>query len=155
MPNHSEAEEHLRVIRSLMEKATIYRAISAPVALAGGVASTLFGGWLYFHWRPLPRGIEEAQFAKLFIAGWLVVLSITVVTNSLFIWKAARARHEPFISSAMRKALWALLPPILCGAFFTFAVVLAKQDEWLWSLPPIWMLCHGLGLLATACGTDK
>ena len=39
MPTRSEAEEHLRVIRSLMEKATIYRAISAPTALLGGVLS--------------------------------------------------------------------------------------------------------------------
>ena len=30
------AEEHLRVIRSLMERATVYRAISAPTALVGG-----------------------------------------------------------------------------------------------------------------------
>ena len=150
MPNRTEAEEHLRVIRSLMEKATIYRAISAPVALVGGLVSIVFGGWLYFHWRPLPRGIEEEQFARLFTSGWLVVLVITMSANSIFIWKAAKARHEPFISSAMRKALWALLPPILCGAFFTFALILTKQDGWLWSLPPIWMVCYGLGLLATA-----
>ncbi len=39
MATHSEAEEHLRVIRSLMERGTIYRAISAPVALAGGLCS--------------------------------------------------------------------------------------------------------------------
>ena len=33
------AEEHLRAIRLLMERATIYRAISAPTALVGGLLS--------------------------------------------------------------------------------------------------------------------
>ena len=37
MNERTRAEEHLRVIRSLMERATIYRAISAPTALVGGL----------------------------------------------------------------------------------------------------------------------
>ena len=37
MDERQRAEEHLRVIRTLMERATIYRAISAPTALAGGL----------------------------------------------------------------------------------------------------------------------
>jgi len=39
MIDRTEAEDHLRVIRSLMEKATIYRALSAPAALIGGLLS--------------------------------------------------------------------------------------------------------------------
>jgi hypothetical protein len=35
MSERSAAEEHLRVIRSLMERTTIDRAISAPTALVG------------------------------------------------------------------------------------------------------------------------
>ena len=37
----SKAEEDLRVIRSLMERATVYRAISAPAALVAGLLSIL------------------------------------------------------------------------------------------------------------------
>jgi hypothetical protein len=66
----TEAEEHLRVIRSLMEKATIYRAISAPTAFVGGLASLLFGGSLFFRWRPLPSGHEEHLFEWAFVGGW-------------------------------------------------------------------------------------
>ena len=36
------ARQQLRVIRSLMERATIYRSLSAPTALVGGLLS--FGG---------------------------------------------------------------------------------------------------------------
>src|SRR5438270_10750829 len=108
MPTRSDAEEHLRIIRSLMERATIYRAISAPTALVGGLCSVLFGAWLYFRWRPLPAGREEAEFGRIFVAGWLGVLAVTALANALFIRNSARRRNEPFLSSGMRKALWAL-----------------------------------------------
>ena len=37
MDQRAKAEHDLRVIRSLMERATVYRAISAPTALLGGL----------------------------------------------------------------------------------------------------------------------
>jgi len=150
MPTSTEAEEHLRVIRSLMEKATIYRAISAPTALIGGVASTLFGAWLYFHRRPLPIGGEEQEFSRLFLMGWVAVLAVTAVANFWLIWRAAGRRGERFISPAMRKALWALLPPMLCGAFFTVLMARSTNSPSISSLPQYWMVFYGLGLLATA-----
>ena len=39
MNEQSRAEEDLRVIRTLMERAATYRAISAPTALVGGILS--------------------------------------------------------------------------------------------------------------------
>ena len=150
MPTRSEAEEHLRIIRSLMEKATIYRAISAPTALVGGLCSVLFGLWLHFRWRPLPRGTEESEFPRIFIIGWVGILVVTAFANAAFIRNAARRRNEPFISPAMRKALWALLPAMLCGGFFGAAFTFIGSDSVRWFLPQVWMLCYGLGLLATA-----
>ena len=149
MPTRSEAEEHLRTIRSLMERATIYRAISAPAALVGGVSSVLFGTWLYFHWRPLPAGREEAEFGRLFVAGWLGVLVVTALANTLFIRSVARRRSEPFVSPRMRKALWSLFPAMLCGGFFTVALTLVGSETARWLLPQVWMILYGLGLLAT------
>ena len=147
MPTSTEAEENLRVIRSLMEKATIYRAISAPTALVGGIASTLFGGWLYFQSRSLPADLAGTAFGTCFVVGWLAVLAITMIANFGLIWRAAVKRQERFISPAMRKALWALLPPMLCGGCFT-AVLTVEPAHWL--LPQFWMIFYGLGLLATA-----
>ena len=149
MPTRSEAEEHLRVIRSLMEKATIYRAISAPTALVGGLCSVMFGAWLHFRWRTPPAELEM-EFGRIFIIGWLGVLAITAVTNAILIRNAARRRNEPFVSPAMRKALWALFPAMLCGGFFTLGFLFAGSHPGRWLLPQVWMLCYGLGLLATA-----
>ena len=150
MPTRFEAEEHLRVIRSLMEKATIYRAISAPTALVGGLCSVVFGFCLYFRWRPLPGGKESDEFERLFLFGWLAVLAVTVCANGILIWLAARKRNDPFISPAMRKALWALIPPLLCGGFFTVLLGILEAPGARWCLPGFWMVFYGLGLLATS-----
>jgi hypothetical protein len=37
MNDRARAEEDLRVIRTFMERATTYRAISAPTAMVGGI----------------------------------------------------------------------------------------------------------------------
>ena len=39
MSDQDPASEHLRIIRQLMERATVYRSIAAPVALVGGVVA--------------------------------------------------------------------------------------------------------------------
>lgn len=144
--NRTEAEEHLRVIRSLMEKATIYRAISAPTALVGGLASVLFGLTLFFRWRPLPLGREEAEFEQLFILGWGAVLAITGLANTFLLWRDAKRRGDRFVSGGMKHALLAMLPAMFCGAGLT---IFALEARYTYALPPTWMLCYGVALLAT------
>ena len=143
MPTRSDAEEHLRIIRSLMEKATIYRAISAPTALVGGLASIIAACALS---AALPPGAEFVpRHRSVFLAGWLAVLAITAAANTWFLWRDARRRGEVFLSAGMRAAVRAFSPSYLAAAFFT--ALLAKPSPEF--LPPLWMLFYGLGLLAT------
>jgi hypothetical protein len=135
--DRSEAEEHLRVIRALMEKATIYRTISAPTALVGGLCAVAAGAWLHT-WD------KSGAKVKWFFGVWFTVLFITALANTVFIWNDARRRREPFISAGMRKALFALLPAFLTAAVLTGALWMPPV------MPGVWMLCYGLGLLATA-----
>jgi hypothetical protein len=144
MPTRTEAEEHLRIIRSLMEKATIYRAISAPTALVGGIFACV-GAPVLFRTNPTPLA-SEVDFAIPFLCIWGAVLLLTVLANSFFLWRGSKLRSEPFLSSGMRLALVAMLPGMLCGLFFS--AVLACWPNTFW-LPPIWMLCYALALLAT------
>ena len=143
MPTRSDAEEHLRIIRSLMEKATIYRAISAPTALAGGIFGSLAAAVLH---GLVPPGRSEEEFDGRFFFGWSLVLVLTVLANTFLLWRGSRLRGEPFLSSGMRLALIAMLPGMLCGAFFTFLFGLGVA---VFCLPPIWMLFYGVALLAT------
>jgi hypothetical protein len=137
MSMRTEAEEHLRVIRSLMERATIYRAISAPAALIAGVLACVAG--FVFTGRLFPRTSLDLEFQL----KWLAVLLIASVVNFTFLARDARRRGDPFISPSMRLALRAMLPSLLCGAVFAFvfpgnAVV------------PFWLISYGLALLSTA-----
>jgi hypothetical protein len=136
----SKAEEDLRVIRSLMERATVYRAISAPAALVAGLLSIFAAGAIYR--RPV--------HGRVFAAVWLIVLALAVVTNAFFIWREARNDGRPFISSGMKLALRAITPNLLIAAavtvwFFTTGYKGAAEQE----LVAVWIAFYGLALLST------
>jgi len=144
--NRIEAEENLRVIRSLMEKATIYRAISAPTALVGGLASVIAGGIILVQ-RQMAFARGGAAFSeRWFLMGWGTVLLLTALANTWFLWRDARRRGERFVSSGMRHALLAMVPALGCGAGLSLFFTRYGSG---FALPPTWMLCYALALLAT------
>jgi hypothetical protein len=151
MPNRSEAEEHLRIIRSLMEKATIYRAISAPTALVGGLLALIAAGIL---WRLTPAQDGEPEnwpdMRLYFLMPWLLVLALTGAANMCFLWRDARLRGDPFISPGMKAALTALAPSFLVAGYCTFFLVGCFSSGAVLGLPTIWMVLYGVGLLATS-----
>lgn len=144
MNPQADALEHLRVIRSLMEKAHIYRAISAPAALAGGALSLALAAWQGARAFRDPGAAEPAWFA----AQWLAVLLVTSVLNTALLCREARRRGQPFVSEGMRAALRALCPPLLVGGVLGLGLMLCLHSLTLGAL--VWALCHGLALLATA-----
>ena len=150
MPTRSDAEEHLRIIRSLMEKATIYRAISAEAAAVGGVlavvASFGFGNWWRTSVFDMGRTIQGIVSIP-FIFLWLAVLVVTASANFFFLWSNARKRGDAFISSGMRMALVALLPSYTVAALLTWLFINGPVPA---LVVPVWIVCHGLALLATA-----
>ena len=142
MSTSAAAEEHLRVIRSLMEKATVYRAISAPTALVGGCAG--ISASAVFHFRS--QGVRDNAESEnhFFLICWLSALALAAVANIYFLRADAQRRGEKFASSGMRAALRALWPSYLVAA--TLTLVLSAVPG---ILPIPWILLYGLGLLAT------
>ena len=153
MPNRSDAEEHLRIIRSLMEKATIYRAISAPTALVGGILSLAAAVVQCVVFPPTTNGGELSRLSPWFSGIWFGVLVATLGANTYFLWRGALDRQAPFLSSGMRLALRATLPGLLCAVFFSAIFgadsTLQAEGYGVFYLPPLWMLFYGVGLLAT------
>lgn len=137
MQTATEAEEHLRVIRSLMEKATIYRAVSAPTALAGGVAAVIVAS------SPVQSFFDHRSPVTSFHCRWLLALFVTVVINGLLILREARRRGDPVISPGMKTAFRALLPPMLCGGVFFGLFSPTYVADFL-------AIFYGLSLLATS-----
>jgi hypothetical protein len=139
MTESDYAREQLRVIRSLMERATVYRSISAPTALVGGLLS--LGGFItaYYakHHRHVPLSSSE------FLLVWLVILALTCLTNALFLSRDALRRKEPFFSSGMKCALLSVAPAFLAAGLLTFIIKSPIH------LAIIWITLYGIGLLGT------
>jgi hypothetical protein len=134
-----DAGEQLRVIRFLMERATIYRSISAPTALIGGLLS--LGGFATAYYAKHVR--HQVLSPAHFLVVWLVVLALTGLSNLLFLWRGAAQRREPFFSAGMKCALTSVAPAFLTAGVLTFLI--HRPIE----LCMIWIVLYGLGLLAT------
>ena len=141
MSESAAAAEHLKMIRGMMERATIYRAISAPAAIFGGVLAILAGG--YFIWcehRNAPATATEYFWI------WVGVLLLVYVFNTLLLWRRAKAEREPFFSSGMRHVCLVFGPAMLAGGLISHEVVTKHSDFELCSL--VWILCYAAALLA-------
>ena len=150
MNDNSTAEQNLGAIRWLIERAEIYRAVSARTALIGGVLSILTAGAIYLNdevtriWdRPVrPR---ELAFA------WLGVLFLTIIASVLFLWRAARNSGGVVNSRRMRLALrtiapYLVIPAAFTGWFLTTGYLGAAEQD----LVVVWIAFYGLMLLSTA-----
>jgi len=150
MRDRDSAEENLRVIRSLMERVTVYRAISAPSALVAGLLSTAAAGAVYYNNEVnlvLGRTVRPREFAII----WIVVLILAGLANAFFLQREARATNRPFLSSGMTLALRAIIPHLLIPAAFTLwffetGYLGARELE----LVTVWVAFYGLSLLSTA-----
>ena len=145
----SKAEEDLRVIRSLMERATVYRAISAPAALVAGFLSIFAAAAIYLN-DQIRLSINRAAQGRVFAAIWLTVLVIAVAANAFFIWREAKNDGRPFISSGMKLSLRAIAPNLLIPAAVTVWFLVsgykgAAEEE----LVVAWIAFYGLALLST------
>ena len=140
-----EAASQLRAIRALMEKSTIYRAISAPAAGFAGILSLLVCGWL---WSRRATAVEPGVFLGI----WLGVLVLASLVNFALLYRSARHRGDAFVSAGMKHALQAILPPLFAG--FVLSVLTMRGDygggdHSHAGMASLWILFYGLALLAT------
>ena len=130
------AAEHLLVIRTLMERAALYRRALAPVSLAAGTLGFAAGALGWF---------ADLDGARSFGILWMVV-AIAVLAVSLGIMRR-QALHaaEPFWSPPARRVAQAMLPPLLAGLLAGLLVIVPAWRDPLhaWWLPGIWMVLFG------------
>jgi magnesium-transporting ATPase (P-type) len=150
MNDRSRAEEDLRVIRTLMERATTYRAISAPTALVGGVLSIAAVAVVHLSSRPngpIGHTINSREFVFL----WIAVLILTVIANVFFVWREASSNGRPFLSPGMQLALRAIAPNLIVPALFTaWFLKIGYLGAVELELVVVWVVFYGLALLSTA-----
>src|SRR5438105_12130464 len=153
MEVRQRAVEHLRVIRTLMERATIYRAISAPTALIGGLIALGLTSAIWAserHWAQIAPEVMRHTSTRGFAALWLGAIAIVLALNAFFIWRKAQRDSRPFVSPSMKLALRSILPCLIFPAATTiwfFYDGYETDNELL--LVRIWIGFYGLALIAT------
>jgi hypothetical protein len=142
------ATEHLQIIRTLMERAALYRRALAPIMFLTGSMGLLgaLGGW--FIPIELPRS---------FGVYWSGIGLITLALSYVLVRRQALKEAEPFWSPPARRVTLALLPALVGGFLITAAVCFGpgriRLEEsmtiyatslaaFVW-LPAMWMVLYG------------
>src|SRR5947207_5499523 len=147
MIDPAAAEENLRVIRTLMERASTYRAISAPTALVGGVLALLSAIFIAKADVLLGQPLRSRQFTLI----WIGDLIVTLIVNAFFVSREAKNSGRPFVSPGMKLALRAIAPTLIVPAIYTvWFLKLGYLSGSELELVTMWIVFYGLALLSTA-----
>lgn len=141
--------EHLQVIRTLMERTTLYRRAMAPIMTFNGVLGLLAAaaGWALKIGSP-----------RLFILYWAGICGVAMVGSFLLVRRQALKESEPFWSPPTRRVTQAFLPPFMAGVIISgisFLYLdsapnhLDKVLAMLW-LPLSWVVFYGCSLHASS-----
>ncbi len=130
------AAENLQVIRTLMERSSLYRRALAPVCFAAGLLGILAGvvGWF-----------AQIDSARGFGLLWMLVALGILVISLLIIRRQAVRAEEPFWSPPSRRVAQAMAPPLLVGLLAGCLIVIPHWRDPLhaWWLPGIWLVLYG------------
>jgi len=138
--NDTWAAENLQTIRTLMERAAVYRRALAPITLTTGVVGAVAGvtGWTC--------GLSSTRGL---ISFWLAVAVLALAVGLLMVRRQAMRDAEPFWSPPTRRVAQAMLPSLFIGLVAGLVLLLADDDaELIWALVPLWMALYGSALLA-------
>lgn len=140
------AEENLQVIRTIMERAALYRRTLAPLMLATGLIGIVAAGF----------GLLTAgQTAASFLFTWLFTAVLATLVSLLIVRRQAITAKESFSTPASRRVIGALYAPLSAGAMLTVPVALllatgrpGLAEAVLPSMMCVWMGFYGCGLNA-------
>jgi len=129
------AEENLNTIRTLMERASVYRLALAPVAVAVGVMGLVAAGGAQAWGR---TGAED------FAAYWMAVAGAGLGLALLMIRRQAMKAGEAFWSPPTRRVAQALAPMFVVGLGMGVLELLSvSKDRDSIQLICLWMMLYG------------
>jgi hypothetical protein len=150
MIGNTTPEQKLDIVRELIERTEIYRAVSARTALIAGLLSISVAGAIYVNdevTRILLRPVGPWSFAFI----WLSVLLMTLFAGTLILRSVASDTRGVGASRRMSFAFRIVAPYLVIPAAFTSWFLTtgflgaAEQD-----LIVVWIAFYGLMLLSTA-----
>ena len=158
MTEQERAGEHLKVIRTLMERATVYRGLSWQTALFGGALALILSTILFLREQGVVKNETEASHAFMSEWGWVVtwVIGLMVVLgfNALLISRKSKRDGGTFFSPGLRIAIRAAVPPMLIGGVLGIGRAFAAGGSAA-EAAAIWVCCYGLALVSTSAFAPK
>lgn len=139
--NEAAAQEHLQTIRTLMERAALYRRALAPTMLVAGILGLVAAVGGYFM---LPETTNQ------FLSLWLPAAFLILAASFLIVRRQAIQAAEPFWTLPTRRVVLAALPAAFVGVVATWLLAQLPGDDRAvaLALPAVWLLAHGLALHA-------
>jgi hypothetical protein len=139
--NESRATEQVKAIGQSAEVKTVYRVLSARVAIFSGVLAV--GTGIYQIWRGQHGGVLQGNT---FYWDWVKVLIAVAAFGVVLLWSKTKGTGNPFWSTGMRRVVLAFTPAMLAGAVVSYEMVSGYDEYELCAL--IWVLFYGVALLA-------
>ena len=124
------------MIRTMMERATIFRALSGEAALVGG-AMSLAAGWMSEKYHGLAWGNV-----------WLGGLGIVILFAVWQLMRLAHSHSRPLWSHGLKVALRGSLPPLIAGGFVGLLYLRSGSRGAEMIAACFWIIHYGLALLA-------
>jgi hypothetical protein len=132
------ATEHLQTIRTLMERAAVYRRALAPIMLFAGLVGVVTAA---------AGLICHLNSTRSFCGLWLGAAVVTVAGVFLIARWQAFKEQEPFWSPPTRRVALAILPPLLAGLCLG-VLYTVFGDEMPLPAAFTWLLLYGCALHA-------
>jgi hypothetical protein len=142
-----QAEENLRVIRSLMERSTRYSTFSGPSGIAAGSFAIL--GCLV-HRFVIPKLGPTRDIAT--VITWLGVVIAAVAADYFLTKRHARSVGKHIRSHLGRQIVLASAPALGLGVLITLYLLSIRRLE---DVFPFWMLCYGAAVSAVGLFSQR
>jgi hypothetical protein len=144
----SSSEERLRAVGTLMERASVYRGLSAKSGLLAGLLSLCSATVIYLNGEghiSLGRRIHGRDFAAI----WIGVLLLSIIATIGFLGRDARRNGRSLFSAELQSVVNQIVPYLLVPAVFTvwFLGTGYLGGEEL-NLVVVWIAFYGLVLLS-------
>jgi hypothetical protein len=130
---HDHALDHLRYIRSTMERAGAFTAVPGRGGVAVGVLALA---------AAYAASIQPTR--ERWLAVWLVAATLAFLIGFVTMRAKARAAGTSLLSPAGRKFALAFAPPVIAGAVLTIALWRAGSAA---LLPGTWLCCYGVAVM--------
>lgn len=149
MNEKANPDQKANVIRQLIERAEIYRAVFARAALFTGILSLLAAFGIYLNDETkfnIGRAIRAREFATI----WIVVLLVSLGVLLFFLRREAQRANRPFLSPEFKLVInqlraFPIIPLAFTAWFFTTGFLGARELD----LVVIWITFYGLMLVST------